>query len=306
MYLLCLFFVCLFIYNVFLLLVYLFIMSFCCLLICLFNLYLILYLFIYSFCTCYAICCQISLYSTLYQPTSMKPNYPGHVPLNCFQRAFMFVGSGIAAAINPRRPDLIATFGEMTVQPFFITRLRDLMLQDSTGRQILRERPRITSKSLDLDKLRALPPTTVGHVYTQWLDREGVSPDTRLPVKFIDDEECAYVMQRYRECHDFYHAITGLPVWMEGEVAVKAFEFANLGIPMTGLAALFEPTQLNTAQRQRLKDIFLPWAISNGLKSKLLLNVYWEKVLDYDASKLRAELGIDMPPDMRSMRKKKV
>lgn len=217
----------------------------------------------------------------------------------------MFVGSGIAAAINPRRHDLIATFGEMTVQPYFITRLRDQMLQSKTGRQILRDRPRITSKSLDLEKLRALPANTVGYTYLQWLEKEGVSPDTRLPVRFIDDEECAYVMQRYRECHDFYHAITGLPVWMEGEVAVKAFEFANLGIPMTGLAALFEPSQLNPKQQKRLREIFLPWAISNGLKSELLLNVYWEKILDKDADEVRAAMGIDMPPDMRALRKKK-
>ena len=44
-------------------------------------------------------------------------------------------------------------------------------------------------------------------------------------------------MQRYRECHDFYHAIVNMPVSVEYEVAVKAFEFANLGIPMTGLGA---------------------------------------------------------------------
>ncbi|ANB11571.1 Coq4p [Sugiyamaella lignohabitans] len=233
---------------------------------------------------------------------SAKPNYPGHVPLNMFQRAFLFVGSGIAALSNPRRPDLIATFGEMTVQPYFITRLRDEMLLDPVGRRILRERPRITSKSLDLDKLRALPPNTVGNVYMQWLDREGVSPDTRLPVRYIDDAECAYVMQRYRECHDFYHAITGLPVLMEGEVAVKAFEFANLGIPMTGLAAFSEPFKLAPKARRRIKDIYIPWAISNGLRSKLLLNVYWEEVLDKDADELRAELGIDVPPDLRQLR----
>lgn len=232
-------------------------------------------------------------------------NYPGHVPLNAFQRLFLFVGSGIAAAVNPRRPDLVAVFGEMTVQPFFINHLRDQMLQDTTGRRILRERPRITSKILDLAKLRQLPKTTIGNVYCQWLDREGVSPDTRLPVRYIDDPECAYVMQRYRECHDFYHAITGLPVLMEGEVAVKAFEFANLGIPMTGLAAFSEPFKLKPKERQRLFNIYLPWAIANGLRSKLLLNVYWEEILDQDADDVRKQLGIEVPPDLRELRGKK-
>ncbi|KAA8916475.1 hypothetical protein TRICI_001338 [Trichomonascus ciferrii] len=234
----------------------------------------------------------------------MSKNYPKHVPLNTFQRIFLTVGSGIAAAINPRRADLIATFGEMTVQPYFIYKLRDQMLRDPTGRRILKDRPRITSTSLDLDRLRKLPKNTVGNVYMQWLDKEGVSPDTRLPVRFIDDPECAYVMQRYRECHDFYHAITGLPVIMEGEVGVKAFEFANTGIPMTGLAAFSEPFKLGPKQRKRLREIYIPWALTNGLRSKPLLNVYWEEVLEKDAEELRQELGIDIPPDLRELRKK--
>lgn len=232
-----------------------------------------------------------------------KPNYPGHVPLNAFQRAFLFASSGIAAFVNPRRPDLIATFGEMTVQPYIINRLRDRMLADPVGRQILRERPRITSTSLNLDYLRALPAGTLGKVYVEWLDREHVSPDTRLPVRYVDDAECAYVMQRYRECHDFYHAITGMPVWMEGEVYVKMFEFANLGIPMTGLAAVSEPLKFKPDQLRRFREVYMPWAIKNGLRSKCLLNVYWEKDLERSADELRAEIGIELPPDLRTMRK---
>jgi ubiquinone biosynthesis protein COQ4 len=230
--------------------------------------------------------------------------YVGHVPLNTFQHIFLTVGSGLAAFINPRRHDLIATFGEVSAEPYFVNRLRDQMLADPTGRRILRDRPRITSKSLNLNKLRQLPENSVGRNYLKWLDDEKVSPDTRLPVRFINDPECAYVMQRYRECHDFYHAITGLPVVMEGEVAVKAFEFANTGIPMTGLAALTEPMKLKADQRQRLFDIYIPWAITNGLRAESLLCVYWEEILERDADEVRKELGIDLPPNMRELRLK--
>src|SRR5690349_663896 len=108
---------------------------------------------------------------------------------------------------------MVAALGEATATPYFIYRLRDAMLADSTGRRILRDRPRITSKTMRLEYLRTLPGNTVGRSYADWLDREGVTPDTRDRVQYIDDEECAYVMQRYRECHDFYHAVTGLPVF---------------------------------------------------------------------------------------------
>lgn len=245
--------------------------------------------------------------TTFLQPTmaslTKAARYPGHVPLNTFQHLFLTVGSGLAAFINPRRHDLIATFGEISAEPYFVRKLRDQMLADPTGRRILRDRPRITSKSLDLDKLRQMPANSIGRSYLKWLNDEKVSPDTRLPVRYINDPECAYVMQRYRECHDFYHAITGLPVVMEGEVAVKAFEFANTGIPMTGLAAFSEPFKLKPDQQQRLKDIYIPWAVTNGLRAKSLMTVYWEEILERDADEVRKELNIDMPPNMRELRK---
>jgi ubiquinone biosynthesis protein COQ4 len=151
--------------------------------------------------------------------------------------------------------------------------------------------------------LRTLPENTVGRTYAEWLDREGVSPDTRDNVRYIDDEECAYVMQRYRECHDFYHAIVGLPIVIEGEIAVKAFEFANTLLPMTGLS-LFAVAKLKPAERRRFFTIYGPWAIRNGLRAEEMLNVYWEEQLERDADELRAELGIEKPVDMRDIRKK--
>ena len=177
------------------------------------------------------------------------------------------------------------------------------MLSDPTGRRILRDRPRITSKTLSMDRLRSLPVNTVGRAYAEWLDREGVSPDTRSEVHYIDDEECAYVMQRYRECHDFFHALTGLPIVVEGEVALKAFEFANTLLPMTGLS-VFALTRMKPAERKRFFTIYGPWAIKNGLGSKEAINVYWEEQLEKDVDELRNELGIEKPVDLRDIRKK--
>jgi ubiquinone biosynthesis protein COQ4 len=177
------------------------------------------------------------------------------------------------------------------------------MLASPTGRRILRDRPRISSKTLSMAYLRSLPANTVGRTYVDWLDREGVSPDTRSTVKYIDDEECAYVMQRYRECHDFFHALTGLPVMVEGEVALKAFEFANTLLPMTGLS-VFAVTRLKPAERKRFFTIYGPWAIRNGWSADEVINVYWEEELETDIKKLRAELNVEKPVDLRDIRKR--
>ncbi|KAM3470689.1 hypothetical protein MY5147_006245 [Beauveria neobassiana] len=239
-------------------------------------------------------------FSVLNRP---PPNYEGHVPLTRIERAGLALGSGVMSLINPYRHDLIAALGEATATPYFIYRLRDAMLADPTGRRILRDRPRISSKTLSMTRLRALAPGTVGRAYVDWLDREGVTPDTRSAVRYIDDEECAYVMQRYRECHDFYHAVTGLPVVKEGEVALKAFEFANTLLPMTGLSMLAVAT-MKKQERGRFWSIYLPWALRNGLRSNEVINVYWEEQLERSVQDLRGELGIEQPPDLREMRAK--
>lgn len=232
-----------------------------------------------------------------------EPEYPGHVPLSTAERVMMFLGSGIGSFFHPERNENIVALGESTAIRPVLRRLQRQMLSDPVGRQILRERPRITSTSLDLDRLRNMPENSIGHTYVKWLDREGVSPDTRVQVRFIDNEELAYIFQRYRECHDFYHAITGLPIIIEGEIAVKVLEFMNMGIPMPGLGALLAPLRLKPSQKERLYNIYYPWAIRSGLDSKPLINVYWENILERDVDDFRREIGIEQPPDLRSLRK---
>lgn len=178
------------------------------------------------------------------------------------------------------------------------------MLSSPTGRRILRDRPRITSQTLSVSHLRTLPANTLGRAYAAWLDREGVSPDTRSSVRYVDDEECAYVMQRYRECHDFYHAVTGLPTVVEGEIALKAYEFLATGIPMTGLSVA-AVMRLGEGERERFWNVHLPWAVrSGGNAGEEIINVYWEEELESDVDELRGRLGIEKPVDLREVRRR--
>lgn len=231
-------------------------------------------------------------------------NYPNHVPLYPIEKAAMFGISAMGSYMHPEKNQYIVALGESTAITPYLKWLRKQMLNDPTGRQILRERPNITSESLHLADLGKLPVNTFGRIYHDWLQRQEVSPDTRVPVRFIDDEELAYVFQRYRQCHDFYHTITGLPVAREGEVAVKFFEFLNIGIPFAGMGALFAPFNMKKSQRQRLWSIYYPWAIDTATHCKKnLINVYWEKEMDKDIDVLRSELGITKPPDMMKLRR---
>ena len=88
----------------------------------------------------------------------------------------------------------------------------------------------------------------------------------------------------------------------EGEVALKAFEFANTLLPMTGLS-VFAAATLKTKEKERFASTYLPWALRNGLRAKEVINVYWEEELERDVEDLRRELGVEPPPDLRAIRK---
>lgn len=103
-------------------------------------------------------------------------------------------------------------------------------------------------------------------------------------------------MQRYRESHDFYHAICGLPTSIRYELALKAFEFANLGLPMSGLGALLGPLRVAAKHRAELMSDYYPWALRCGASAKNVMTVYWEEKWEMDADDLRAQLGIWSPP----------
>lgn len=106
-------------------------------------------------------------------------------------------------------------------------------------------------------------------------------------------------MQRYRECHDFYHCICNLPVNVESELALKFFEFANLGLPMTGISAIFGPLRLTLKKKERLYSEFVPWALRCGGTAKSLITVYWEKRWDQNVDDMKKEFGISDPPEAR-------
>ncbi|KAG0258832.1 Ubiquinone biosynthesis protein [Mortierella polycephala] len=217
--------------------------------------------------------------------------YEGHIPISPLQRTILAVGSAFTALANPLRGDMVAALGE-TTGSIFLERIRDQMLQDPEGRRILRERPAITSESMQLDKLRELPDGAFGREYVRFLDDQQVTPDTREPVHFVDSEELAYVMQRYRETHDFYHTLTDLPVTVDGEIALKWFEMAQTGLPMTMLSSFFGPLRLTSEERERLFNVYVPWALENGSNAKTLMNVRWEEWMDRSVEDVRRELGV--------------
>ncbi|EIN10073.1 ubiquinone biosynthesis protein COQ4 mitochondrial [Punctularia strigosozonata HHB-11173 SS5] len=240
--------------------------------------------------------CSASTSNRRHLATRPEPAYPGHIPLNWAENAFLAVGSAVMSLADPYRGDMIAALGETTAGPV-LPKLLDTMLASPEGRRIMKERPRINTKTVDMAYLSRLPKGTFGKSYVDWLERCGVSPDTREPVHYISDPEQAYVMQRYRETHDFYHTLTNMPVSVTYELAVKWFEFANLGLPMALLGGVAGPLRLSSKQRERLFTQYVPWALKCGSSARCLLTVYWEERWEQPLEEMKKELGVwDAPP----------
>lgn len=162
------------------------------------------------------------------------------------------------------------------------------------GRTILRERPRITSATVDLGELRALPEGTLGRTYAEHLDRCGLDLDAlSVPVTRGRDEEANYLLERVRQTHDVWHAVLGLGAAGHEEVLVHAFQWPQLHMPYSALVVFFGTIKHLVGERRwaTLKRA-LPGAYRAGRRAAPLLPVYWERRWEQPIESLRAELRV--------------
>lgn len=232
-------------------------------------------------------------------------------PLSTLQRVAVAIHSATTALSDPARADAVASLGEVT-GAVALGLMRERMLLDETGRRILREKPVVGKTSIDLDGLLTGSSgnlerstsrgnggddgLTFGSAYASFMEKHGFDPDERSQVKYIADPELAYVMLRYRQCHDFWHALTGLPPTVLGELGLKWLELIQTGLPVAALSATVGSLRLSPGEREILTTQYLPWAIQVGKNGAYLMNVYYEDEFDTNLQELRNRLGIVPAP----------
>ncbi|XP_063239349.1 ubiquinone biosynthesis protein COQ4 homolog, mitochondrial isoform X2 [Bacillus rossius redtenbacheri] len=214
-----------------------------------------------------------------------------HVAVSGFQRALLAAGSAAVSLLDPSRADAIAILGE-TAGHSAVRHMLRRMESHPEGREILSQRPRINSKTVDLPKLEKMPDGTLGKTYWNFLSSNKVTPDSRLMVQFVDDVNMGYVIQRYREVHDLVHTLLHMPTNMLGEVTVKWVEALQTRLPMCIGGALFGAMRLAPKQRRSYTKHYLPWAIQTGSTAEFLMNVYYEKRWEQPVEDLCRELRV--------------
>lgn len=201
------------------------------------------------------------------------------------------VDAALTAFLDPERDDAVATLGELTGETA-LKAIRDKMLEDETGRKIVNERWDISAESMQLERLEGFPVGSFGRSYANFLGAHGFNPDERQPVRHVSDPELAFVMQRYRQVHDFWHVLCGVEPTVVGEVALKWLEMVQTEMPVATLSAFVGPFRLPPREFRKLWTEYVPWAARCGLEARFLMNVPYEHLLERDVAELREELRV--------------
>ncbi|KPI89712.1 putative Ubiquinone biosynthesis protein-like protein [Leptomonas seymouri] len=215
------------------------------------------------------------------------------------RQAAVFAVESLKAIRNPTNADAVSAVGELSSLNS-LKRMKECMMADKSGRYILKHKPMVGDEVLEYS--RTLPANTFGHRYASYMDRNHFTPSGRTPVKHVADPTLAYVMTRYRQCHDFLHTLTDCGRSVEEELAVKILEWKHTGLPLGMLAVAGGWPHLNQAQRANMRvyatwaDLNAPCAIHGKRQVPMYLNVVWEDMLSKDFDEVTAFSGITPLP----------
>ena len=158
------------------------------------------------------------------------------------------------------------------------------------GVAALRNRPRLGR--VDLERLRHLPAGTLGHAYVQFLDRNGITPES-LPA-IADASDMDYVLAHFYETHDLWHVLTGFETDPAGELGVQAFLLAQFRafLPFFVISAVLVNTALYAYadKARRLDAIARGWTLGRSAAS--IVGVDWNRYFEAPLADVRRQFGL--------------
>jgi ubiquinone biosynthesis protein COQ4 len=182
---------------------------------------------------------------------------------------------------------------EITGRPAY-RRLLAEMRATPEGQRILRERPELSSELVDYGWLRSLPATTLGGAYVRHLDGNGITADYQAArTRHVEDEEMAYLMRRFRQTHDVWHALLDLGILGHEEVVIHSFSFGQLRLPVSAMIMFFGTVKHIVLERRwgALRHS-LREAYEVGRAASPLLAVYWEDLWEEPLDEVRARYHV--------------
>ncbi len=162
------------------------------------------------------------------------------------------------------------------------------------GRRLLAHRPELSTRDVDYEQLRALPASTLGGAYVRHLDTNRITADYQAAAtQLVDDPQIAYLMRRFRQTHDVWHALLGVGIAGHEEVLVHYFSWGQLRLPVSALVIMFGTVKhmVLEARWQTLRYAATD-AYRIGKHAAPLIGVFWEELWERPLERVRADHGI--------------
>jgi ubiquinone biosynthesis protein COQ4 len=182
---------------------------------------------------------------------------------------------------------------EITGRPRYRQVLAELT-RTPEGQRLLADRPELSSEHVDYDRLRALPETSFGGAYVRHLDGNRITADYQAAAtRHVDDPDMAYLMRRFRQTHDVWHALLGIGITGHEEVLIHWFSYGQLRLPVSALIMVFGTMKHLVLERrwEAVRHSMLE-AYRSGRDAEPLLGVYWEDLWERPLVEVRTAYNI--------------
>ena len=170
---------------------------------------------------------------------------------------------------------------------------------DPRGRKLLGERASLLEALSDRQRLRDMPPGSLGRTYASFMDAADLSPDGLVQASERDgavpqDTASDWHGCRLRDSHDLWHVLTGYGRDEAGEVALLAFTYGqlrNAGIGVIVLAGAL----IGLVHGGFGWPAFLRAAKKRGATAEALQFAPFESWLHRPLDEVRRECGVTHP-----------
>jgi ubiquinone biosynthesis protein COQ4 len=210
------------------------------------------------------------------------------------QESYLVARSVVRVVADSTRTGEIHRVEEITGRRSF-ERFLAANRHDPDVARLLRERPELDDQHLDFDALRVLSPGSLGREYMRHLDDNQLSALSQAAgTQHIDDPDMAYLMRRFRQTHDLWHALLALGVAGHEEVIIHAFSWGQCRLPVSAMVVFFGTIKhIVLEQRWSTLRHALLEAYRIGRDAAPLLPVYWEEQWSDPIDLVRARYRIE-------------
>ncbi len=175
------------------------------------------------------------------------------------------------------------------------------MKESAMGRQILDERRSLLPILSDRERLRALPEGTLGRVYLDFMEREGLSADG-LAQASIDggdgapiDPELTTFGNWARDSHDLWHVLTGYGRDPLGELCLLGVLYSQIKSRGTAFIALLGMSQATYEYPGAPVFRAVAEGFRIGRQAEWMIAQDWEALVAEPFEEVRSKLGLERP-----------